>query len=142
MKFPNLIKFIRYSVVGAVASLVDITVFCVFANIMHANYILANVFAFIAGSVTNYYFSTRWVFGRPQFNYYLGFILCTLIGFIGLIFSSFIMYILIDQKLILYLSPDMGMGLMKFAAKIIATIIVFFWNYGARRLFIYRREEN
>ena len=71
--------------------------------------------------------STKWVFNQENIdNRVLEFNLFLLISTIGLVFTEILLYLFTDI-----------LGLYYLISKIIAAIIVLFWNFIARRVMFY-----
>lgn len=135
----NLInQFLRYSVVGGIASVIDISLFSFMANSLDFNHLIANTISFIFGLLSNYLLCTLWVFKKKN-SFAADFALFSIIGIIGLILSDFILFLLIDlgiiHRLILFLNTDQ----LKIVAKGIAVFIVLFWNFIARKKLVFNK---
>lgn len=121
------IQFFRYLFVGGFAFLVDFSLLYVFSDICGIYYLISAMLSFIISLIVNYLISTYWVFNKNQMdNKLVEFGIFSLIGVVGLIFT----------EIILYLCTDV-IGLYYLISKIIATAIVMFWNFLARRFLFY-----
>ena len=117
----------RYFVVGGVAACVDIGLFMLFAKVLGLPYLRVAVGTFILATLVNYLLSVRFVFlsGR-RFTKRWEIALVYAVSAIGLVLNA----------AILWLGVELGhLGLLP--AKLAATGTVFFWNYLARRLFVF-----
>ena len=124
------IQFFRYLFVGGFAFLVDFFLLYFFSDICGIYYLISAALSFIISLIINYLISTYWVFNKNQINNKIAeFIVFSLIGVVGLIFT----------EIILFLCTDI-IGLYYLISKIIATAIVMFWNFLARRVMFYGRE--
>lgn len=124
------IQFFRYLFVGGFAFLVDFFLLFFFSDICGIYYLISAALSFIISLIVNYLISTYWVFNKNQIdNKLIEFGLFSLIGVVGLIFT----------EIILYLCTDI-IGLYYLVSKIIATAIVMFWNFLARRIMFYGKE--
>ena len=84
----------------------------------------------ISSVLVNYIMSTRWVFNQDNIgNKVLEFNLFILISTIGLVFTEILLYFFTDI-----------VGLYYLVSKIIASIIVLFWNFLARRVMFYGKS--
>lgn len=99
-------------------------VFCVKALGIH--YLLAQFFAYCVGFVTNYVLSVLWVFQKTN-KIVREITVVFLITMLGLLWTELLLYFFVDVVL-----------LGEVTGKVIATIIVLFWNFGARRLVVYK----
>ncbi|MCM1337197.1 MAG: GtrA family protein [Candidatus Amulumruptor caecigallinarius] len=92
------------------------------------SYQLSACLSFTAGLTINYLLSIVWVFGsaaRSQADHIIEFVSFGLIGLVGLGMNALIMWFFTELCGVHYL-----------VSKIISTIIVFFWNFLARRSLI------
>lgn len=132
-----IIQFLRYAIVGGISAVADISVFSLTANVFGINPLAANTISFTLGLLINYFLSRQWVFNRKSHEFKRDFLLFAAIGLIGLLISNLIIYILIDKKLmysILYFLSD---SMIKTSSKVIATFIVLFWNFFARKKIVF-----
>ena len=124
------IQFFRYLFVGGFAFLVDFFLLYFFSDICGIYYLISAALSFIISLIVNYLISTFWVFNKNQIdNKIVEFTVFSLIGVVGLIFTEIILYLCTDVLGIYYL-----------VSKIIATAIVMFWNFLARRFMFYGKE--
>ncbi len=122
------IQFFRYIFVGGIAFIVDFGSLFIFTDIFGLYYLISAAIAFILGLITNYILSINWVFNRRTLNnrtYEFG--LFTIIGIIGLALNEFIIWFLTAE-----------IGFYYLISKIIAAIIILFWNFFARKLTLFR----
>ncbi len=121
-------RLIRYFFVGGIAACVDIGIFIVFAKLLDFNYLVVSAIGFTIATLVNYFLSIRHVFDsgiRFERRQEMG--LVYLISAIGLIINQSVLYIGIDN-----------LGWEMIFTKLVATSIVFVWNYGARARFVFR----
>ena len=118
----------RFMIVGALATVVDVSILYVLASRVGLDYRIAAAFAFIAGSVVSYLFSIKWVFtSRAVSNRAMEFSIFTVIGAIGLGLTVLIMHSFVTF-----------FGLHYMVGKAVAIVTVFSWNFGARRFVLFR----
>lgn len=127
-------QFLSYFIVGGTAAIVEWIIFSILSNALYINYMIATSIAFIFSTTVN------WILGRLlTFKSSKAFvqrrikeaILVFLVSFIGLLFNILLMYIMVDVL-------QMSGPLQKILSKIIATGIVFVWNFMLRKYFIYK----
>lgn len=124
-------KIIKYFFVGGVAALVDFLIFALFVKILALPWFISGVTGFTVATLVNYFLSIRHVFtSGARFKKHKEIVLIFFVSFIGLIINQLILWQCID---FLFLDP--------LFAKIIATGIVFFWNYSARNQFIFKSKK-
>jgi putative flippase GtrA len=124
-------KIFRYAGVGATAAFVDFLIFAIFAKLLNFNYLAVGAVGFIIATTINYFLSVRFVFESGiRFGFRKEFLLVFLISFIGLGVNQAVLYF--------------GIGILGWEMlfiKLCATGSVFFWNFGARSQFIFKRLE-
>lgn len=120
------IQFIRYGFVGIIAFSIDFGFLFLFTKYLHIYYLISATLSFLIALVVNYLLSTKWVFKKrtgTSVNNEL--IIFVVIAVIGLLINDLIMWFLTDIINLFYL-----------ISKIVASLIVLFWNfYGRRNLF-------
>ena len=123
------IQLFRYIFVGGTAFIVDFFFLYFFSDICGIYYLISAVLSFIISVLVNYIMSTKWVFNQDNMeNKILYFYLFILISTVGLVFTEILLYFFTDICGFYYL-----------VSKIIAAIIVLFWNFLARRVIFYRK---
>lgn len=121
------LQFIRYGFVSVAALALDFGLLIVLKQYAHFNYLVATSISFIAGLLLNYALSTFWVFHSSKIlNKHTEFIVFGIVGVIGLGLTDLIMWLLTS-----------GLGLFYVFSKTIATVIVYFWNFGARKKYLF-----
>jgi len=117
----------RYFVVGGVAACVDIGLFMLFARYLGLPYLRVAAATFVVATLVNYWLSIRYVFVSGQrFRRRWELALVFLVSAVGLGVNQAILALGVE-RLQLALLP----------AKLAATGTVFFWNYFARRVFVF-----
>lgn len=133
-------QFIRSLIAGGAASLVDISIFSTAVNIFQINYIISNTVSFIFGLTVNYLLNREWVFNKEVHNTKRDFLLFSLVGITGLILSNILLFTLIDLRLIYYVIDFPNDRLTNFASKALVILLVFIWNFTARKKFIFSED--
>ena len=124
------IQMFRYIFVGGTAFVVDFFFLYFFCDVCGIYYLISAVFSFIISVLVNYIMSTKWVFNQDNIqNKVLEFNLFLIISTIGLGFTEILLYLFTDIFGIYYL-----------ISKVIAAIIVMFWNFIARRVMFYGKN--
>lgn len=132
------IQFFRYLFVGGLATVVDWGVsFILFKFVFGERYaVAANSISFVAGLVVNYVISTFWIFSnskvKSKLMEFLGF---AAIGLVGLFMTMGI------TKLFEIWLADKT-SLFQILAKIVSTAAAFFWNFFARKILLFSKEED
>lgn len=121
------LQFFRYIFVGGTAFVVDFFFLYFFSDICGIYYLISGVLSFMISVLVNYIMSTKWVFNQENIeNKLVEFNLFIIISTIGLVFTEILLYVFTDI-----------IGLYYLISKIIAAIIVLFWNFIARRVMFY-----
>jgi len=125
------LQLFRYTFVGGIAFLFDISILYLLTEIFKFQYLFAAGISFVIGLIVNYFLSIKWVFSdRKIENKWLEFVLFGVIGFIGLCLNELFMWILTDIFLLYYLS-----------SKIATTAIIFFCNFYARKIIVFSKTK-
>lgn len=120
--------FILYFIVGILATIIEWVVFRITNHVFHFHYAIATTGAFIISTFANWGFGRLILFKNKTSSTLkkeLSQIYITSI--VGLLMNLFIMWVTIE----IFSFDAMG-------AKILATGLVFFWNFLIRKLIIYK----
>jgi putative flippase GtrA len=121
------VQVVRSLVVSVVALIADFGLLIIFKEVFGIHYLLAAALSFGIGVVVNYILSVRWVFAhRKLANRHAEFIIFLIICTAGLglnlvIIAGLVQVFAVDYRI----------------AKIVSTIVVFFWNFIARKKILY-----
>lgn len=121
-------KIARYFLVGGAAALVDFLLFAMLVKVFAFGWLGSAAFSFCVATLVNYLLSVRHVFqSGVRFGKRHEMALVFAVSAIGLLINQTVLGMLIEW-----------FGIDVLLSKIAATGSVFFWNYGARRHFIFR----
>ncbi len=121
------IELTRSLIVSVIALIVDFSTLVFTKEKLGINYLVAATLGFLAGVVVNYILSVRWVFTKRQLaSKHIEFAIFVVICGVGLALN-----LLIIAGLVEWLSFDYRI------AKLIAVILVFFWNFLMRKKVLY-----
>lgn len=121
-------RVVKYFFVGAVAAAVDITIFFVFAKLAGLNYLIVGASGFILATLVNYALSIRHVFeSEIRFSKRKEILIVYIISLVGLTMNQLVLYMCIDLAQV-----EMMLS------KLLATSTVFFFNYHARKSFVFK----
>ena len=115
-------QLIRYAFVAGVGLAADFITVIFTKQILGFYYLLATTCGFMLGLIITYILSNKVVFGEPKGNQGKLFVLFTFIGVVGLGILSILMWLLTGR-----------LGINYIVSKAIATIVVFIWNFFARK---------
>ena len=123
-------RIVRYFFVGGVAATVDIGLFTVFARLLGYNYLAVAGCTFVVATLVNYLLSVRHVFeSGARFGRSHEVALVFAVSAIGLAINQGVLFVAVDK-----LRLDLLLG------KILATGIVFLWNYQLRANFVFKSQ--
>jgi putative flippase GtrA len=121
------VQLLRALVVGGISFVFDFAILYGLTEYAGSHYLVSAAVGFAAGVVITYLLSAAWVFpNRKVARRLVAFGLFTLFGSIGLLLSELIMWGLVEFAAVHYL-----------AAKIVATLVVFFFNFFSRKHIIF-----
>lgn len=121
-------QLLRYGIVGGIAFVVDYGTLWLLTEVCQVHYLVSAGIAFVLGLVCNYVLSMRFVFGESRLkSQWAEFGAFLIIGVVGLGLN----------ELILYVCQDLA-GIHYMLGKLISTVIVFFWNFLARRFLLFK----
>ena len=124
-------KIVKYFVVGGFAAFVDILLFAVLVKGFEFSWLSSAAFSFCVATLVNYFLSVRLVFkSGVRFGKSNEILLVFAVSAIGLMINQVVLGILIEVH-----------GTDVLLSKVAATGSVFFWNFGARRYFIFREAR-
>lgn len=127
-------QFLSYFCVGGVAAIVEWVLFSLFANTWGLHYILATCLAFVFSTAANWILGKVWTFrGSEKWKNKTGreLILVFAVSAVGLLFNMGLMYLFVTVL-------GLDTPLLKTVSKVMATGIVFFWNFFIRKFAIYK----
>lgn len=123
----TLVQLVRSLVVSVIALIVDFGLLVILKEHFGVHYLLAATISFGCGVVVNYFLSIKWVFANRKLssarNEFLIFVVITTLG---LAFN-----LLIIAGMVNIGKVDYRVG------KAVSTVIVFFWNFIARKKILY-----
>ena len=127
------IQFFRYLFVGGFASVVDWGALWLFYDILGIWEYLSIALAFLSGLFVNYILSNHFVFTgiAKDKKHTSKFPVYFVTGVIGLVFTELFMLLF-----------DGVFGMHYMTAKIITTAVVFIWNFGSKKIILYRKRDD
>lgn len=125
--FAEVRRIARYFAVGGAAACVDIGLFMLLAEHYGYPYLRVGALSFVAATLVNYWLSIRYVFvsgARYRRKWEIAMVFA--VSAIGLVLNQGILALCVES-----------FKLALLPAKLVATGAVFFWNYFARRMFVF-----
>lgn len=123
-------QFISYLFVGGGATVVEWLCFYLFHEMWYIQYLLATALAFIFSTFANWLLGRIFTFKDSKKNILLELLQIYIVSIGGLIFNLIIMYLLVSH-----------LEVKEMFSKMIATCIVFMYNFLIRKFLIYRKDN-
>lgn len=121
-------QFARYLVVGGLAFAVDFGSLYLLTEFAGLHYLLSAAVAFLFGLAANYCLSRLWVFDRRTMeNVAMEFLVFTVIGVVGLGLTEGLIWLLSEKMHVYYMVAKTG-----------SAGVVLVWNFGARKIILFR----
>ena len=120
------IQFIRYFAVAAIGLVFDFGGLILLTESLHVFYLVSATISFMVALVVNYALSTLWVFPASKYGRWREFLFFGLIGLVGLAINDILLW-----------GFSSGLGVNYIVSKVIATSVVFSWNFFARKFLLY-----
>jgi len=126
------IQLVRYGISGFSATIVDFAVLTILTEVFGERLLLVwTAIAFLSGLMVTYLLSTKWVFDTHSVSSRAAeFSIFLLIGLIGLVLTEFFMWLFANKLDLFYL-----------LAKLFASMLVFIWNFSAKKFFLFRKRK-
>jgi len=126
-------QFISYFCVGGTAALVEWGTFSLMEFVFGVPYLYATVISFVLATAVNWILGRMFTFRSSAYQdkKLKEMVLIYVVSLIGLVLNLVLMYLFVRVL-------GMETNLLKTCAKIIATGIVFIWNFLARKTLVYR----
>ena len=124
-------KFLRFGVVGVAGTAIDFGLTYVSKEVFKTSKYVANAFGFTIAATTNYFLNKVWTFNSQvsgvssiaaEYGRFF------MVALIGLALNTLIIYLLTQKR-----------NTNFYIAKVFATGVVLFWNFGANLLFTFAK---
>ena len=130
----------KYALVGGVSTTIDIVILRLLHNNLGLVLWLSVALAFLAGTINGYYMNSRWTFGyNTKGKEAIKFSQFATVSLIGLGLTELIVNFYVAN-----ISQSLSVAGRLISAymvgKLIAVAIVFFWNFGANKLWTFREK--
>ncbi len=122
-------QVLKFGIVGFLAFCIDYVMLFLLTDILGCNYLLSSAIAFAVSTLFNYFFSMRFVFvPKDNINKIVEFTSFVFLSLIGVGLTVLLMFLFVECSRVHYL-----------IAKIIVTIIVMFYNFVTRKVFLEKK---
>ncbi|MFC3867070.1 GtrA family protein [Helicobacter equorum] len=125
----HLHKFVRYTIVGASAAVINLVVFVVCEKIFTIYYLISTFIAFIFATYWNFIIARRFVFVSHFTSTLKESLIIYLVSAMGICIDIGVMYVGVDVC-----------NLDSLLTKILAIGIAFVFNFGLRNFVIYKEQ--
>jgi dolichyl-phosphate beta-glucosyltransferase len=125
----SLIKFIRYSVVGVLGTILDLLSIFIFVEFFGLNILLGAILAFLIASTNNFVFNKKWTFKNREKDTPHQYVKFTLVSIIGLTLTVISMFIL---------STILGIWYM--LSKALTSLLVLSWNFFGNKKWTFKES--
>ena len=124
------VQLLRSFYIGILATFLDIFLLFFLKEYLHFYYLLSAGISYIVGMIANYLLSNKWAFDYRllEKRKFLEFSIFFAITLAGLVFLEIIMWVFTSL-----------FGLYYLLSKVIATLLVFIWNFTARKIILYSK---
>jgi len=122
-------RIFRYAIVGGIAFIADVGILYGLTSFLKINYLFSAVGGFAIGLIINYLLSLRFVFADLEIRSKWTFEIFLTIGIVGLVLNELILGLFTEY-----------LGFYYLYSKMISVLIVFLWNYGARKKLCFQEE--
>lgn len=124
----NTREFVRYFAASLVALVVDAGSLALMTSVLGVQYLISGGVAFTLGLITVYVLSIRWVFEtRHMRSVWVEFLVFLIVGVIGLGINEGVLWLLTGV-----------FGLFYLVSKIASVLVVFTWNFFARKALLFK----
>ena len=129
MRSPVMRTMARYVVVGSTGAVADWLIFAFLLYVVELHYLLAGTISFVIATLINYLLSLMWVFEGGRHARHKEVTLIYLASGVGLLINLAALFMLYEW-----------LDLHVFAAKVLASLSAFVWNFSARYFWIFERD--
>lgn len=120
-----------YLIIGGGITLLELAGFYVLYRFLGVHYILASLIMFVLASALGIVLYRRFIFGKSSFGAGIEISATYLINIIGIGLNTLILWILVEF-----------VNLEAIVAKVIASLLVAFYGFYMRKIFIYKRRAD
>ena len=131
-KLPfSLLSLIKFGITGMSGLVIDFSLTWIFKEELHVNKFVANAVGFTVAVLSNYFINRFWTFNavnKQQVGRQLSAFI--VVSLFGLLLNSGFLYLFTTV-----------FSLDFYLAKIIAVVLVFFWNFSANYFLVFKAAE-
>ncbi|MCL2485687.1 MAG: GtrA family protein [Endomicrobia bacterium] len=121
------VQFVKYFFASGMALFVDFSLLFILTDFVGVYYILSATISFIAGLITAYILSKKFIFAKSSIsNTKAEFLVFAAIGIAGLIINNLMLWTLTDK-----------LGFYYMYSKFFTAFVTYLWNFFARKYIIF-----
>jgi putative flippase GtrA len=121
-------QFVKFGIVGAIGTIVDITILVFLKEVVGLNVYVANSFSFTLAVLNNYTLNSLWTFADQEKEHRRQLLQFFIVSAVGLALSQALLFFFHDVMHLHYL-----------IAKCLGILIVLFWNFFANRFWTFKQ---
>jgi len=121
-------QFIKFTIVGTVNTLIDLTALYCFVEYLHINVILASILSFLIAATNSFFFNKTWTFKNSSLNYRNQVLKFIIVSGIGLTLNTIFMYMFVQL-----------IGLWYMFSKVLTSGIVLIWNFIGNKFWTFSK---
>jgi len=121
-------QFIKFTIVGTVNTLIDLTALYCFVEYLHINVILASVLSFLIAATNSFFFNKTWTFKNSSLKYRNQVLKFMIVSGIGLTLNTISMYVFVQL-----------IGLWYMFSKVLTSGIVLIWNFLGNKFWTFSK---
>ncbi len=127
----TLLQLLKSVATSLLAFAADIGLLALLTEAAGLHYLISACFSFLVGTTVSYVLSVKWVFPvRRLSSKSVEYVLYIAVGAVGLGLNEALLWVFTEP-----------LGIFYMASKVIAAALIFFWNFGARRLILFTARE-
>jgi putative flippase GtrA len=127
MNGADVVNFAKYTLVGTIGLVIDMSCLYVLVEYVHMNVLIATTIAFIVSVINNFFMHKYWTFRDKSAHFERQFIAFFIIAVVNLFLTVAIMYVFVDLLHIWYM-----------LSKFLSAVIILFTSYTANRMFTFK----
>ena len=130
-KLRIIFQFVKFSACGITCFTIDFLLLLLLTEVFSINYLISAGISFTTATVINYFISVKWVYdtgGKAKGRFDI--IVFVVLGAIGLLLNQIIMWSMVES-----------LGWDYRFVKVISGVIVSFYNFITRKVFLERGNE-
>jgi len=120
-------QLLKSVLVSLVAFAIDFAILVALTEAAGLHYLLSAALSFLVGATVSWALSVIWVFPVRRFSSKaVEYLLFIAVGVVGLGLNEALLWVFTEP-----------LGIFYMASKVIAAALIFFWNFGARKLILF-----